>query len=207
MFSGPRGGQGPGLGSATGLRGSSDITNCVFTPQVISIGPYHHGKNCLAKMERHKSRFLQDFLSRDFGRSLEHHRNKLKKMEQMLRDDYETKFDLTSDQFVDMMILDGCFILELFIKIYNHTRDHEIFKNESLLRYIKTDLLMIENQVPLLVLEILHGNQRKYGVPIPTINQLLAYYFWDMKAARVTACCTPTINSSSFLLLVIKKRY
>ena len=159
---------------------SSEITNCLFKPRVISIGPYHHGKNCLAKMERHKSRFLQDFLSRDASRSLEHHQNKVKMMEQMIRDDYKTKFDLTSDQFVDMMILDGCFILELLIKIYNHTPD-EIFKNESLLPYIKTDLLMIENQVPFLVLEILYGDPRNYRGPIPTINQLLAYYFWDMK--------------------------
>ncbi|XP_078161824.1 UPF0481 protein At3g47200-like [Carex rostrata] len=131
-------------------------------------------------MERHKSRFLQDFLSRDASRSLEHHQNKVKMMEQIVRDDYETKFDLTSDQFVDMMTLDGCFILELLIKIYNHTPD-EIFKNESLLPYIKTDLLMIENQVPFLVLEILYGDPSNYGGPIPTINQLLSYYFWDMK--------------------------
>ncbi|XP_078161822.1 UPF0481 protein At3g47200-like [Carex rostrata] len=154
-------------------------------------------------MERHKSRFLQDFLSRDGSRSLEHYRNKVKMMEQMLRDDYETKFDLTSDQFVDMMILDGCFILELLIKIYNHTPD-EIFKNESLLQYIKIDLLMIENQVPLLVLEILHGNPRNYKGPIPTINQLLAYYFWDIKNAlwRYEGCSHHSLLHSYYQFFI-----
>ncbi|GAY47223.1 hypothetical protein CUMW_102940 [Citrus unshiu] len=35
-----------------------------FTPQVISIGPLHHGKEELKEMEEHKRRYLKHFLQR-----------------------------------------------------------------------------------------------------------------------------------------------
>ncbi|KAJ3691410.1 hypothetical protein LUZ61_020574 [Rhynchospora tenuis] len=161
----------------------SDATDYFFTPRVVSIGPYHHGKSCLAKMEGHKSRFLKDFLSRDTSRSFEQYQHKLKKILEQRTTSYEydaTKFDLTSNKFVDIIILDGCFILEFLIKIYNHTPD-EIFKDEALLRYIKIDLLMFENQVPLFVLHMLRGDRQNHKGPIPTIEELLAYYFWGKK--------------------------
>ncbi|KAJ4775492.1 hypothetical protein LUZ62_059749 [Rhynchospora pubera] len=161
----------------------SDATDYFFTPRVVSIGPYHHGKSCLAKMESHKSRFVKDFLSRDSSRSFEQYQHELKEIleRRTNSDEYDaTKFDLTRDEFVDIIILDGCFILEFLIKIYNHTPD-EIFKDEALLRYIVVDLLMFENQVPLFVLHMLRGDRQNYKGPIPTIEELLAYYFWGKK--------------------------
>ncbi|KAJ4776379.1 hypothetical protein LUZ62_060636 [Rhynchospora pubera] len=155
----------------------SEAASYFFRPRAVYIGPYHHGKSCLAQMEKHKSRFLEDFLSRDTSTSLEDYRNEVKKRwKQSLMNDYYdlAEFDLTRDELVDIMIMDGCFILELLIKTYNQTAD-EIFENEKLLRYIKTDLLMFENQVPLFVLEML------YKDAIPTIEELLGYYFWGTK--------------------------
>ncbi|KAJ4802500.1 hypothetical protein LUZ62_015066 [Rhynchospora pubera] len=153
-----------------------DANRYFFTPRVVSIGPYYHGKSCLAKMDRHKSRFLEEFLSHYTSRSLEHYQNELKNrlVKQSFKDEYYDEDNLTRDELVDIMILDGCFILEFLIKIYNHIPD-EIFQDETLLQYIKTDLLMFENQIPLFVLEML------YEDPIPTIEELLGYYFWGTK--------------------------
>ncbi|KAJ4776374.1 hypothetical protein LUZ62_060631 [Rhynchospora pubera] len=162
----------------------SEATDYFFTPRVVSIGPYHHGKSCLAKMERHKSRFLEDFLSRNTSRSFEHYQNELRKILRQRATysvEYDaTKFDLTRDEFVDTIILDGCFILEFLIKFYNHTSD-EIFNDETMLRYIKTDLLMFDNQVPMFVLGMLLGDWQNCKGPIATLKELLAYYFWGTK--------------------------
>ena len=35
-----------------------------YTPQVVSIGPFHHGKKEFKVMEKHKLRYLQAFLDR-----------------------------------------------------------------------------------------------------------------------------------------------
>lgn len=36
-----------------------------FVPQIVSLGPYYHGKRCLRKMDRHKWRCLQRMLKRN----------------------------------------------------------------------------------------------------------------------------------------------
>lgn len=62
----------------------------------------------------------------------------------------------------------------------------------------KTDLLMVENRIPLLVLEILRGDQHNRIGSIPTINELLTYYFWYVKDAdpkgRTSAKCGGNID-------------
>ncbi|KAF9688696.1 hypothetical protein SADUNF_Sadunf01G0015000 [Salix dunnii] len=43
------------------LRGSREYA---YTPQIVSIGPIHHGKEELREMEVHKKLYLQEFLER-----------------------------------------------------------------------------------------------------------------------------------------------
>ncbi|XP_052290550.1 UPF0481 protein At3g47200-like [Citrus sinensis] len=38
-----------------------------FTPRMVSIGPFHHGKEELKAMEEHKKRYLKCFLQRTKG--------------------------------------------------------------------------------------------------------------------------------------------
>ncbi|KAF5465133.1 hypothetical protein F2P56_015164 [Juglans regia] len=67
-----------------------------------------------------------------------------------------------------MILLDGCFIIELFRKseIYKKTRQEEydpIFQTEWMVSTIARDLLLFENQLPLFILSKLFGMNESNG--------------------------------------------
>ncbi|XP_078169239.1 uncharacterized protein LOC144563632 [Carex rostrata] len=85
-----------------------------FKPSAVSIGPFHHGQKHLQALEEQKRRFLQDFLSRENNLSLDLCISEMKKLETRTRKCYNETFnDLDSNAFVKMMLLDGCFVLEI----------------------------------------------------------------------------------------------
>ena len=101
--------------------------NDVYTPKVISIGPLHHGNSRLEAMEEHKVRYLEDYLSRT-AVILEHLVRFIGDKEEIIRSCYVGDIDFSSDDFVKMILLDACFILELFLKYsYNSSERFEDF--------------------------------------------------------------------------------
>ncbi|PIN24672.1 hypothetical protein CDL12_02593 [Handroanthus impetiginosus] len=108
-----------------------------YIPQVVSLGPYHHGKRRLCSMERHKK----------------------------ARACYEGPICLCSNEFVKMMVLDGCFILELFrgatggFTELGYSRNDPIFAMRGTMHSIERDMIMLENQIPLFILDRLLGIQ------------------------------------------------
>ncbi|KAK1270225.1 UPF0481 protein [Acorus gramineus] len=106
-----------------------DLNSKAYKPQVVSFGPYHHGEDQLMPMEEHKQRALLQFLRRckkpfeDFVKAME-------EVAGDLFEAYERLDERWTDRgrFLQLMILDGCFMLE-------------------------RDMLMLENQLPLQVLE------------------------------------------------------
>ncbi|KAB2612197.1 hypothetical protein D8674_041702 [Pyrus ussuriensis x Pyrus communis] len=83
-----------------------------FVPHVVSIGPYHHGGKKLQGMEQMKLWNLECHLDCKPTPDT----SLVKSREEFLRNCYDEKFDLSSDNFVEMMVVDGCYILELFRK-------------------------------------------------------------------------------------------
>uniref|UniRef100_A0A7N2MSV0 Uncharacterized protein n=1 Tax=Quercus lobata TaxID=97700 RepID=A0A7N2MSV0_QUELO len=75
-----------------------------YTPQVISIGPYHHENPRLIAMEEHKERYFRSFMKR-IERSLEYLVGTVRELEEHIRRCYEETIDLTSDSFVKMILL------------------------------------------------------------------------------------------------------
>ncbi|XP_057958669.1 UPF0481 protein At3g47200-like [Malania oleifera] len=82
-----------------------------YTPQIVSIGPLHHGKESLLAMEEVKLRYLDKFLVCT-NMILETCVEEIKKLEASARDCYSESTKLTSDEFVKMMLIDGSFIIE-----------------------------------------------------------------------------------------------
>lgn len=132
----------------------------VFVPNLVSIGPFHHGKKNLQAMQETKLWYLHLLLQRKPtpDTNLEYFVKVIRSTEQYYRNCYEEKFDdLSSDQFVEMMVLDGCFLIELF-KVYagelTQDKDDPVWAKWVILALLN-DLLLLENQIPWRVLECL----------------------------------------------------
>ncbi|XP_052290020.1 UPF0481 protein At3g47200-like [Citrus sinensis] len=111
-------------------------------------------------MEEYKKRFLKKLLERQLlerrgeqlARTLV---SDMRKLEGEARKCYSEKVSLTSHQFVEMMLLDACFIVELFCYRWlgiGYGNDHtfRIIWNS---RILGRDLLLAHNQLPLFVLQ------------------------------------------------------
>ncbi|XP_028760100.1 UPF0481 protein At3g47200-like isoform X2 [Neltuma alba] len=131
-----------------------------FTPQVISIGPLHHNNEKLKDMEQHKMRFLNDFLSR-IQVSLDDCVELLRRKEVKLRNCYADPIEFDSDKFIEIILIDAAFIVEVFLrnsissddyKVQNNRHDH-FFGRPWKLKFIKNDMLLLENQVPFFIIE------------------------------------------------------
>nr|XP_010921574.1 UPF0481 protein At3g47200-like [Elaeis guineensis] len=122
-----------------------------YEPRVVSIGPYHRGSKRLRAMEEHKWQYLRDFLARNPHIGLNHCIREMKALETWARRCYFESVDLSSDEFVEMMLLDGCFIIEFAIKF--KYREGNALSNVSWgFPHIRSDLLMFENQIPFFIL-------------------------------------------------------
>ncbi|KAF8389088.1 hypothetical protein HHK36_025773 [Tetracentron sinense] len=134
------------------------LNDPAYTPQVISIGPCHRDKESLQVMEVHKQRYLRSFLDRYPQIDLEDYVKALRGLEESARQCYAEPIKLSSNKFVEMMLLDGFFILVLFLKMrikeWQDTSD-PIFHTEWMQNAIMLDLLLLENQIPFIVLQCL----------------------------------------------------
>ncbi|XP_010272333.2 PREDICTED: UPF0481 protein At3g47200-like [Nelumbo nucifera] len=137
-----------------------DVNGKAYQPHIVSIGPYHHGESQLKMIEEHKWRFLGSLLSRteSKGLGLEDYVRTVKSLEEKARECYSETIGLDSDEFVEMMVLDGCFVIELFRIVGRCVQgDHAdpIFSMSWVFPFILRDLIRLENQLPFFVLESL----------------------------------------------------
>ncbi|CBI21372.3 unnamed protein product, partial [Vitis vinifera] len=125
-----------------------------YIPQIVSLGPYHHGRRRLRNMDRHKWRSLHHILKRT-NHDIEIYLDAMKELEEKARACYEGTICLSSNEFVEMMVLDGCFILELFrgvaggFKHLGYARNDPVFAIRGSMHSIQRDMIMLENQIPL----------------------------------------------------------
>ncbi|KAF8389091.1 hypothetical protein HHK36_025776 [Tetracentron sinense] len=98
------------------LRG---VNEAAYNPRVVSIGPYHHGKESLKVMEEHKWRYLKVFLDLEQVKPLKYYVISSREMENWARKYYSESIKLSSDEFIKMMLLDGCFIIVFLLRPSN----------------------------------------------------------------------------------------
>ncbi|RWR96995.1 UPF0481-like protein [Cinnamomum micranthum f. kanehirae] len=126
--------------------------NDPYEPQIISFGPYHHGKPRLQDMEKYKWRYLEAILSRNEEIPLEHYINMMKEQETKIRSWYPDYFDInSSEEFVKMVLLDGCFFVEYLLRCHEEVLD-ELDSINWMHGQILYDILLLENQIPFFIL-------------------------------------------------------
>ncbi|XP_021827639.1 putative UPF0481 protein At3g02645 [Prunus avium] len=162
------------------LRGKNNS----YTPEVVSIGPIHHDNKELEAMEEYKQRYLQYFLHRNNKVSLEYYVEKIKAQEDKLRGCYgNAQHVKNSDKFVSIILVDAAFVIELLLRYYFvELRDDDdwIFKKPWMLTNIVPDMLLLENQLPFFILEVLFdpSKVRVESAARPSIIKL-SYHFFE----------------------------
>ncbi|KAI3442139.1 uncharacterized protein J3R85_001455 [Psidium guajava] len=130
-----------------------------YTPQVVSIGPFHRDKTVLQSREEIKLKYLKGFLSRIKADLLACTRI-IKESEDRIRQCYQEKLTQGSDELVAMILVDAVFVVELFVRnLYPEHQDEndEIFSKQWMKNGVFHDVLLLENQVPFFVLEDLYN--------------------------------------------------
>ncbi|OMO82092.1 hypothetical protein CCACVL1_12079 [Corchorus capsularis] len=161
-----------------------DINGKAYHPRIVSIGPYHHGKSQLRMIEEHKWRYLGLLLKRmkqNKGLGLEDLLKAVQPLESKARECYSETISFSSDEFLEMMVLDCCFIIELFRKVGNlipFEPDDPIISMLWILPFFYRDFLRLENQIPFFLLQCLFDLTKMPGdKSIPSLSTLALEFF------------------------------
>ncbi|KAG2562507.1 hypothetical protein PVAP13_8KG197300, partial [Panicum virgatum] len=140
-----------------------------YQPQLMSLGPLHHGEPHLLPMEEHKGRAVLHMVNwvgkplTEFVVAIEEVADEL----EAAYDDLDGRWrGVNRGSFVQMMVTDGCFLLELMRiqqSLYEdggldtgYTANDPVFSRHSFLSLwpiMKNDMIAMENQIPLTVLQ------------------------------------------------------
>lgn len=180
-----------------------------YTPQWISIGPIHLNKQELKPMQEHKKNYFHCFWHRVSDEQLmKSYKNYLIAKEQEIRQNYSEKFandDITKEKFIDMILLDAVFIMELLLRNckwksesskheheYKQTKSFRVKHSDDLIltqswlsRNITRDLILLENQIPFFVLhklyeDVVPGEDKKKEHSDGFVDLAIEYFaFYD----------------------------
>lgn len=161
-----------------------------YLPRIVSIGPYHRGQPRLNMIEEHKWRYLASLLSRTTQTQclgLESLFKAIAPLESEARECYSETIHLDSHDFIEMMVLDGCFIVELFRKVAKlvpFEPDDPLVTMAWILPFFYRDFLKLENQIPFFILNQLFEITKLPGEKSTLTLSTLALVFFNNSLQR-----------------------
>ncbi|KAJ4773072.1 hypothetical protein LUZ62_057329 [Rhynchospora pubera] len=133
-----------------------DAHEDLYQPRMVPIGPYHNNGEKFSTMEKHKHRYLRDFLERNRQVDIDTYIDAMHSLKDHARNYYTENISLSDDKLVQMLLFDGCFILELALKLENDQQDSFCLAEWDH-KTLFSDLLLVENQIPFFILEKLYA--------------------------------------------------
>ncbi|KAK7390648.1 hypothetical protein VNO78_25993 [Psophocarpus tetragonolobus] len=148
-----------------------------FKPKEVSVGPLHRGTTRHVQlMEETKWRYMREFLNRrgthEQNRRSEHRLREIGtdilKLDKIIIASYGGNIELETQELAKIMIVDGCFLLELLIRLgdyisnqnqnnnTNNCSNDPILQNHQKMLSVLKDITMLENQIPFIVLKKLY---------------------------------------------------
>ncbi|OMP03361.1 Disease resistance protein [Corchorus capsularis] len=154
-------------------------------PLLVSIGPYYRGKNL--PLDKYKYSSLEKFLSRtrNQDKDLYFFVRMMVKLEQHARRCYSENMSIASPGFVEMMLVDACFIMEVLRHFGRNEESEDGFLLFSALKpwqipILVQDMLMLENQIPFFILQNLfdltEGDEAVAKVSVPLTTMALEFF-------------------------------
>ena len=164
----------------------SRINKNAYVPDAFSIGPYHHGHPKLKEAEKLKCNYLLGLISRSPSpdEMLKNLTKSIMDMEREARQCYAETVDYNPNEFVKILVIDGCFIIELFRKrAYKKQENDPISTMACMHQFLYHDLILLENQVPWRVLECLF-NMTKDPTEKMTLIELVKSFLGHFVSER-----------------------
>lgn len=134
-----------------------NVDEAAYTPQTLSIGPFHHGNPKLRDMEAHKKICYERFRNRTL-KTEEELRIFMMDQQKRILDCYAGTFKCDID-FLNVILVDACFIIELFLsnsEQEHHKANYYIMRSPWLRKSVERDLILFENQLPYFLLQELY---------------------------------------------------
>ncbi|KAK7303889.1 hypothetical protein RJT34_14807 [Clitoria ternatea] len=157
-----------------------------YTPNNISIGPYHHGSQQVQKMEPLKRKFYRRLFDPkgQNGDKLDEAFEFLEEQEVNVRRCYMDKdsIELSNDEFLQMMLIDGSFIVQLLRDLSQSEFGQVPYISRWMLQIIRRELIMLENQLPLFVLTKLFEltSASSSSSPCTSLKALALRFFYPL---------------------------
>ncbi|KAE9466487.1 hypothetical protein C3L33_01621, partial [Rhododendron williamsianum] len=165
-----------------------NLNDKAYEPQLVSFGPYHYGKEHLMPMEKCKHNTLLHFLKRS-EKPLQSYVDALVPMVQDLKDCYDVlppSWRADTSKFLKLMVLDGCFMLRILGGNFSKNWPGPVFGDMETAG-IKRDMLLLENQLPMLVLvkidQVQNGGELRQEF-IQKHVPLRYFSFWPRSVAK-----------------------
>ncbi|THG00635.1 UPF0481 protein At3g47200-like [Camellia sinensis] len=153
-----------------------------YESEVVAIGPYHHGNN-LQPMEERKLRYLKQLLNRRNEGSAEIYIEAMRESEQTAREFYAEPIRLDLNEFVETMLLDSCFTVELL-------RGPEMPNDPLVENALIRDLMLFENQLPFFIVKKLFDMTKSSADSLEDlIRMFIRFFSW-----WIIGCMTPVHN-------------
>uniref|UniRef100_A0A8I6WHC1 Uncharacterized protein n=2 Tax=Hordeum vulgare subsp. vulgare TaxID=112509 RepID=A0A8I6WHC1_HORVV len=188
-----------------------------YTPWFVAIGPLHaRDDRRLRPAERLKVAYLNGLISRGHP-DPRHHLAVIQKYvhvvaarEQEARAMYasEEVVDIASDDFILMMVLDGCFIIEHLVNVATGIEEPSLYAMPFGTRQLSVDLILAENQMPFFVLVDLISSTilPEFGAtgytPSVLLVKLVLYYLAGEKGRDMSEALPPADGISHVLDLL-----
>ncbi|XP_059460305.1 UPF0481 protein At3g47200-like [Corylus avellana] len=151
-----------------------------YTPQVISIGPFHHGDEKLQIMEKYKVRYLKEF-TEQVKINLENLVCTIEDSEESICQCYAEVIPLSRYDFLKMILMDANFIVELFVRNWRGrsewTHDDRKVLKPWLVARMLLDFMLLENQLPFFIIEKLFKLAFASRRDLPSFTELTFRYF------------------------------
>ncbi|KAJ9695442.1 hypothetical protein PVL29_010757 [Vitis rotundifolia] len=188
------------------LRGTKDFKKH-FEPRVISVGPYHHHKHELKAAEMLKCQMTKRFIL-DCGQGIEVLYDKIASEISELRKCYSKKAikKYDNEELAWMMLVDGCSLLHY---IHCYTTEGKLkdlpFKHQNA-SFVQQDLLLLENQLPFRVLELLLESRFKEDERMQMIERFIWLTINGREAGPSKVAVDPKEEKPSHLLDLLRRR-
>jgi hypothetical protein len=150
-----------------------------YTPQFVSIGPFHHGDKRLETMEKLKVRYFKRFVKKA-TLNVKKLVSMIRDKEGDVRDCYAESIQLSSDDCVKLILVDASFIIVLFLmrqlEEWRSDDDSIVFTSQMITNMV-ADMWLLENQLPFFVIkEIFNFAFASYS-NLPSFAQLTFGFF------------------------------